>query len=137
MSREAGNAVTGFLAENCETEPNFSAACRGLLGNALFDRIMTREDIDLIALPRNEQQTVLMAFVPKKIAQLVHEQGWRVVTTRNLRYGATGAHAPIVSWIIEFHWDARASKTPAAVYRAALRAILSGVGQIAEDGTIS
>jgi hypothetical protein len=132
-----GHGMQEFLAENCEVEPDFAEGCRALLGEDLYHSAVELRQTDLAALPIAGQQRILMAIVPKKIAQAVHAQGWRVTTVRNIRYGGTRNTAPIVSWILQFSWDTRAATRPAAVYRDALRTVLTAVGQIAENGTIS
>lgn len=129
--------VRAFLADNIDREHVYGEACRELLGDELWTRITERRTIDFSALSRRDQQHVLMAFVPKKISQLVHPQGWRVMTTRNLRYGGQSGRAPMVTWIIRFVWDTQASDQPDVVYNASLRAVLAEVGKVEEDGSIS
>jgi hypothetical protein len=135
--REACQTVVEFLAENCAEEPEFAAGCRALLGEALYASTIGARTLRLDVLDREAQQKVLMAFVPKRISQAAIGQGWRVVTTRGLRYGGTEETAPMVAWVIEFRWDPRTSGTPRAVYRESLRSVFVGGGRISEDGTIS
>ncbi len=77
-----------------------------------------------------------MAFVPKRIADLVRTQGWRVETVHNIAYGGSG-HASMVTWVLRFHWDLRVTSTPDAVYRDSVRSVLSAPGLIAENGTLT
>jgi hypothetical protein len=135
-SREVGQDVQSFLAENCRLEPMFAKECQKLLGNDLFRRILESHDVALDQLEQASQQKVLMAFVPKKISQLVLVQGWRVITSRNIRYGG-GRRAPIVSWIFNFNWDTRVSSTPNIVYLECLKSVLAKRGYIAENGHLS
>jgi hypothetical protein len=130
-------AVCDFLVENFRCEEAFATASQSFLGSVVFSRILDERPIDLSAVDVGDQQRILMVFVPKKIASLVCQQGWKVSTGRNLRYGGTGGHAPMVTWIVNFSWHAQASSNPDPVYRACLREILNGVGAIEEDGRIS
>lgn len=134
---DVSNAIQVYLTENCEHEPEFAAACRTLLGDELFAQITRDQSATLTALSSADQQKILMALVPKKISQLVIPQGWRVATTANLRYGGAGGRAPMVTWILEFRSDLRATVSPQAVYRDSLKAVLTKSGHIAENGSIS
>jgi hypothetical protein len=130
ISRE----MQAFLAENFRLSPQFAASCQVLLGDALQAKIQSDDPLDFSLLSLEEQQKLLMVFVPKKISRLVHDQNWQVRTAWNLRYGGTSNAAPMVTWIMSFIWDARASSTPEAVYNDSLQAILASAGYIAEDG---
>ncbi len=133
---ETSKSVAEFLLENFALEPAFRDQCHTWLGAALFERIDTA-DPSFATLSTEEQQRILMVFVPKKIAQVIHDQGWSVSVSRNLRYGGRRQQAPMVSWIMNFQWDPRASRRPQALYREALREILTGAGKVEEDGRIS
>jgi hypothetical protein len=128
--------VVQFLAENFAREPLFAAACQEFLGDALHARIANRENIDFSRLSRDAGIRILMAFVPKKIIQLSHQQGWRIATNRNLRYGGEADQAPIVAWELIFSRDARGGNRPDELYRECISQILSRHGQIAKDGTL-
>jgi hypothetical protein len=128
--------VRDFLRENFQVSTEFASACRALLGDELYNKIDSQDEIDFRASHPEEQQKLLMCFVPKKIAQLVVIQGWLVTTARNIRYGG-GAHAPMVTWLITFTWDLRVSSTPNAVYSECLRSILAKSGYIEENGSLS
>lgn len=130
-------AVQRFLCENFARESAFRTACETHFGPDLFDAVNSDIPCSFSGRSLIEQQHVLMAFVPKKIAQLVCPQGWLVQTRYNLRYGGTEGRAPMVTWIIEFAWEIRIASTPDAVYRESLASVLSGVGRIAEDGSLS
>jgi hypothetical protein len=134
---EVSRAIQELLTENCNREPEFATACRQLFGDETYLRITQNQDVDLKSLTRQKQQQVLMAFVPKKISQLVYQQGWLIETTRNLRYGGRRGAAPMVSWIMRLRWDSRVSRRPDALYRDSLKEVLRRTGAIAEDGTIS
>jgi hypothetical protein len=130
-------AVAAFLKENFDREPAFASDARDLVGNEIFQAIVEGTVGSASTLAVFDQQELLMLYVPKKIAQIAHERGWRVETARNLRYGGSRQRAPMVTWIIDFKWDRRISSHPDAIYRDSLRLVLAKVGYIAEDGTIS
>ena len=131
----ACDAVRRFLRENFLRAQHFADTARILLGVDLFQAIVANSGINFSALQREQQQKVLMAFVPKKIADLVRPQMWRLDTKVNLRYGRSG-HAPMVTWIIEFNYDARAPGTPDTVYLDSVNSILAASGRIDSDGNI-
>jgi hypothetical protein len=128
--------VQAFLTENFGLESEFATKCQGLLGQVLYDAIRSNDAVDFARLTRDEQRKVLMAFVPKKLARIGNADGWRVETTRNIYYGEQG-EAPMVTWMIDFIWDARTGSVPEQVYRESLRTILAAAGQISADGTLT
>lgn|SRR6185312_5496008 len=130
-------AVAEFLNENFMLEPNFASASEKVLGNKLHSRIVDGTIPAAKRLDTAEQQKLLMLYVPKRIARIAHEYGWRTETVHNLRYGGASRRAPMVTWVIDFRWDARVSRQPDAIYRDSLKRILVGAGYIAEDGTLS
>lgn len=130
-------AVAEFLSENFSREASFAAASRSMLGDELHGRIISGTIPAAKRLELLEQQKLLMVYVPKRIAYIAHEYGWRTETIHNLRYGGTEKRAPIVTWVIDFRWDARVSSQPEAIYRDSLKRVLAGAGYIAEDGTLS
>ena len=79
--------VQDFLSANFATSPEFREMCRTLLGEALYSQIIGQVAVDFRILNSEDRQKLLMVFVPKKISQLVHVQGWQVKTLWNLRYG--------------------------------------------------
>ena len=131
-----GEAVQEFLQENLQRAEAFRSATQRLLGHELYDRLAGAKVDNLSRLTREAQQKVLMVFVPKKIAQLVRDQGWRLKTTHNLRYGASPHQAPMVSWIIEFITDPKSSRKPEAVYLRSVNDALTNVGEVTEDGRL-
>ncbi len=136
-TEEVGRAVQAFLAENFRREVEFADGSRGFLGKELYEQIDAIRVQDCGLLDSDNQQALLMLLVPKKIVQLVHDQGWRLVTLRNLRYGGTADRAPMVTWLLHFTWDPRATRTPDAVYRDSLKTVLNGAGRIAQDGSMT
>lgn len=127
--------VQDFLAENFLSSETFANASEALLGEMLYERISADARLNFCTLSREAQQKVLMIFVPKKILQMMQNQGWKISTAVNLRYGR-GSHAPMVSWIIHFQHDHRATTTPRAVYVEDLDAILTGAGRINSHGEV-
>lgn len=124
-----------FLRDNFKRELAFAESCRNLFGEALCKDINDKANVDFSALHLKAQQQVLMVIVPKLIAQRVQNQGWRIATERNLRYGGEG-NAPMVTWIVRFTWDAGAIAAPNVAHRDALAGIFHFVGLIREDGQI-
>lgn len=130
-------SVALFLAENFSREATFAAAARHVLGDAIYERIVDGTLPAAKRLSVTEQQKLLMLYVPKRIAQIAHEYGWRSETIHNLRYGGAAERAPMVTWVIDLRWDGRVSSQPDAIYLDSLKLILAGAGHIAEDGTLS
>ena len=125
-----------FLCDNFRSEPSFAESCRKLFGETLYQNINNSEvSVDFSTLLSEAQQQVLMVTVPKLIAQRVRNQGWRMVTKRNLRYGG-GATASMITWIMRFTWDTRAVSAPNIAHRDALTGIFHFVGSIRDDGQI-
>lgn len=128
------SAVLAFLRENFVLEPNFRQECEELMGQSLVAMIDNDEVTGIDGISRSEAQALLMAFVPKKIAQLVHNKGWLVRTDRNLRYGGVGTAAPMVTFALSFAWDTRSTATPLAVYRDSVKGVFANVGAITDEG---
>jgi hypothetical protein len=132
---EVNTWTKSFLAENLRREPDFAKGCREFLGEELVTQVTGCSPIDFSTLDRTGQQKIIMVMVPKMIAKLVHNEGWNVSTERNLSYGQAGC-APMVTWIVRFTWSSDGSATPDALYRAALKDILSGAGVVTDRGQI-
>jgi hypothetical protein len=128
--------VQRFLAEQWSLHPSLSESCQALLGEDLYKRLLADAPLDLGSLSPTEKQTLLMAFVPMRIAYRVHTAGWRIEVRRNLRYGGEAGVAPMVTWIIDFIADPRASATPNTVLRESLDTVFRAAGYITADGTI-
>jgi hypothetical protein len=136
-SPTVSRVIQNFLKENFQLSTEFATSCQSLFGNDMYRRVCGDALLNLGILSQEEQQKLLMVFVPKKIAQLVRDQNWRLRTTWNLRYGGRGGHAPMVTWVLSFIWDPRATSTPDAVYRDSLNGILASAGRIEDDGRIT
>jgi hypothetical protein len=127
--------IKNFLVENFNRDTVFANRCKGFWGEQLFNKIRQEDVINFADLTSEELQNFIMVIVPKLIARFVHNDGWRVQTEKNLRYGG-GEHAPMITWIVRFTWDAGATATPDALYRYALFNIFSGVGLVTDDGDL-
>ena len=131
--------MTGTTKETCiiEMQPE---RLRAVIHFAGEDRSKPsaegRLSLDTQSLSYEERQKLLMVFVPKKIAEMVHGQNRQVKTSQNLRYGGTADEAPMVTWVFSFLWDTRASVTPDAVYKDCLNLILSAAGYVSDTGQI-
>jgi hypothetical protein len=130
--------VSSFLAENFKREEVFAAASSGLLGQELYEKLNSGEcPDDLVGgLDSADIQNLLMALIPKRIINDTHRHGWKVTTRRNLRYGAAPS-APMVSWILDFHWDPRGSSSPQELYSESLKNAVAGVEEIDTRGKLS
>ena len=126
--------VSSFLAENFESEPAFRERAVDAIGEDVVIAI-GQANPDFSTLAPDIQQKLLMLFVPKKIAQLVHGEGWLLKTQYNLAYGTEG-EAPMVTFVFRLVWDPRFETSPRAVYRDSLLGSLAAFGSIAEDGEI-
>jgi len=135
MSQDASAEIIEFLRENFARAHQFAESSRALLGGELFETISNDSQVALSELDREAQQKILMLFVPKKMADLMRPQLWRLTTTRNLRYGRPG-HAPMVTWIVEFEFDRRAAATPDAVYVQNVNGVLASAGRIDGAGKL-
>jgi hypothetical protein len=136
--RDSHGLVCQFLASNFQNEALFSDAARAVLGDDLHRGICEDpSSVDVRDLLPATQQRLLMVLVPKRIAFDVHREGWCVDTIENLCYGGTRRRAPMVTWVLRFRWDVRASTQPEVLYRGALGRALERRGSIDADGTLS
>lgn len=132
-SDHVAEQVQAFMVENLARDDEFRARCRETLGADFCERLGFEEPVGFSALGREDQQRFLMVFVPKKIAQMVHNRGWRIVTKHNLRYGSP-PRAPMATWVLEFLPDEAVIATPDAGYREALRGIFQRFGSLNAEG---
>jgi len=128
--------VAEFLGENCRNDPEFERGFRNTAGNHIVDSFLQQPIALKSEYSKLEQQSILMAFVPKKIAHLLHRDGWKVVTAVNVRYGGTNARAPMVSWQMDFKWDRRYSTRPEVIYRECVREVFMNTRQITARGAL-
>jgi len=125
-----------FLAENFTQEPDFGRSARQVLGTEFYDALLGSQTVELARLSTDDQQRLLMVFVPKKITHLVHAEGWRLRTPHNLRYGGHSGQAPMVTWVFRFTWDRRYNTKPFSVYRDSLIDALTAAGEVDSEGRI-
>lgn len=125
-----------FLGEHCSLHAPLNDGCRALLGEGLHERLFAADPINLRSLSVMEQQIVLMAFVPVRIARQVHATGWRIEVVHNLRYGGEAGTAPMVTWVMDFIADSRALATPQTVLKEGLDTVLRGAGYVGIDGVV-
>jgi hypothetical protein len=120
-----------FLATNFEKDATFAAHAKTMLGKTAFDAICEDpSSVHLSEFAPIDQQRLLMVLVPKKIAFDAHTHGWCVDTVENVRYGGSEERAPMVSWILRFAWDDRATTQADVVYRESLSRVLARRGHI-------
>jgi hypothetical protein len=134
--QEVQEAAQRFLDEQCRLCPEFDTGCKRLFGDPLYGQVRNEEPFEMTSCQTVEQQMLLMAFIPAKLASRVYNTGWRVDTVRILHYGGELGAAPMVTWILDFCWDHRASSTPNEVLMAALRRALDGVGYVTAEGDL-
>jgi len=130
---DVSSSISKFLIENFKDD-DFRNACTTFLGDSLSQSIY--DLADLASLSNEDQQKILMVFVPKKLSHMHHNKGWKLEVEKNLRYGGHDSFAPMVTWIIKFKWDSRASSTPDLVYRESLNSILDQAGKINSSGIL-
>ncbi len=135
---KADALIARFLARNFQSDTEFSAEAGELLGDDIHSAICAAPDkVELHSRSISEQQAILTVLVPKRIAHESHQRGWHIATVENLCYGGSGGRAPMVTWILRFTWDERASTEPDVIYREALRSALKNRGVISEDGKLT
>lgn len=134
-NNEVCNFAQEFLRDNFRSESDFAKSCQNLFGEDLYKDIDSKTSVDFAVLSLEAQQQVLRVIVPKLIAKRIQNQGWRMVTKRNLRYGGEET-APMSTWIMRFTWDTRAVSAPSIAHRDALTGIFHFVGSIRDDGQI-
>jgi hypothetical protein len=132
---DTSGIVQQFLQENFKHSAEFAERSRAVLGDELYDSIVAANPCDFASLEREQQQRLLLVFVPKKIAQLLSGQAWRMVVPANLRYGQP-EHAPMVTWIMEFRHVPSAAGTPQANYLRNINGALAAAGSIDPAGEI-
>jgi hypothetical protein len=125
-----------FLIANFERDTDFAEQAKATLGQELFDAICTGKNRALKELDRSDQRLVLMVLVPKRIAFDAHRHGWSVDTVENLHYGGTGDRAGMVTWMLRFKWDERATTEADAIYADALGRVLARRGHINARGNL-
>jgi hypothetical protein len=136
-SAQADAMACQFLAGNFRDHPTFCEQARAVLGDPLHADICSRPTkVRVSELSVPHQGAILKMLVPKRIAFDSHQRGWLVATVENLSYGGVEGRAPMVSWIMRFSWDPRASTEAAALYRESLGTALENHGHIDGEGGV-
>jgi hypothetical protein len=136
-NNQACKVIQDFLSSNFKAVLSFGESSKTILGEDLYEKILENELVEFSKLSREKQQLVLNISVPKMIANELIDQGWRIETSQNLRYGRKeAASAPMVTWIFEFKKDTRSSVNSAARYHDNLISITTNAGQIDGEGEI-
>jgi hypothetical protein len=125
-----------FLTANFERDATFASQAKATLGQDIFGAICTGKGKALKELGRSDQRLVLMVLVPKRIAFDAHRHGWSVDTIENLHYGEADDQAGMVTWMLRFKWDERATTEADSIYREALPRILARHGHITPRGLL-
>lgn len=133
----ASRAEQLHLKENLTNLPRFAGQTRELFGAPLYQRFISERDVPLHELSNRERQNFSMALVPKRIAGNLSQQGWRVRTDLNVRYGGEPGSAPMVSWIFRLKWEPGGLATPRKAYEEAVAAVYERKGALEKDGSIS
>lgn len=133
---EVLNYIKNFLHENIKEEEKFSNECKNLFGEEMFSTFNSENKVTRNKFTFIELQKIYMIFVPKFLSNKLHVNGWKLKTKINLYYGGNSGTAPMVTWIIDFHYDAKKLPTPKKIYRESLMSIFRGVGYIDEQGKL-
>jgi hypothetical protein len=131
----ASAMVVSYLRANLGQSPDYASHLRNLMGDALFEDVVNG-DPDFRSWSQLDQQKLLLAFVPKRIAFETHHQGWIVRTRHSVRYGGEAATAPMTSWILEFVPDSRASIVRNDLYEESISICIKTTQSIDADGNM-
>lgn len=135
--RDEASRLQRFLNGNFARDATFAKQSREWIGEAIYGELTSEGALEIAELDQSACQSILMTVVPKAIAYVVHRDGWRVETVQNLAYGGRAEIAPMVTWVMYFRWDPRASTDAEDVYRESLEAVHANAGVIRADGIIS
>ena len=128
---------SAFLSENFDAFDDFEESCYSIWGGTFHSALRSGSISDLSQLSDEKRQRLLMAFVPKKIASQIQNDGWKFRTSENLCYGsAQRGSAPMVTWIFSFERDPLASVRPQEAYRESILGIFEKSGFIGPNGEI-
>lgn len=135
-TRAESRLIKEYLRANFDSEPAFAASARDALGDDLYEEILRDRGMMAAGLESAAQQALLMTLVPKALARVCANAGWRLETLRNLRYGDGAQRAAMVSWLFRANWDQQLSRNPEQGYRASLRTVHAHVGHIEANGRL-
>ncbi len=129
------DVVNPFLYDNFIFNSEFAQKCTDVFGDEICTAIRTAQPLPM-SLTVEEQQKLLMVYIPKKIASSIRGQRWSLETTYNVRYGGNDNHAPMVSWIFRFRSYRDANLHENRVYNESLMSIFPSMVRIKDDGEI-
>jgi len=129
-------SIKNFLQDNFEREEEFKESCENFFEEELFEMITGEDKLDTENLSQVQKNKLMMIFVPKKLSQLVHNDGWSIDTEMNCHYGGENKTAPMVSWIFNFSWKPGNTDIPNQIYKECLLGILAKVVHIKDDGEL-
>lgn len=136
-SKEVCSSIQSFLSENFNAVKEFSEKSELVLGHKLHERILSEKPMDFSGIPPEHQQKILNIFVPKKLSNALSDEGWKIETSHNLRYGGEkDGNAPMVTWIFDFKKDERSTSKPGELYHENLISITENIGKINVKGEI-
>lgn len=127
-----------YLRQNAEDSEAFRVACESFFDPDVIDIFDQASSVGLSLgdLPREHQQRVVSAVVPKRIAFVASLAGWKVTTYANWRYGGDDATAPMCTWAFHMERDPRADQNAHAVYLDSVSTILAEAQRIQDDGDL-
>lgn len=127
-----------YLRQNAADSSGFRSTLESFFDEDVRDLIDSRTELsDLAALPRDTQQRLVCAIVPKRVAHVAAISGWLVETRMNWHYGGTNSTAPMCTWSFDFTRDSRSDRNPHAVYLDSVASILAGARRVEDDGALS
>ena len=129
--------ILAYLKENAEESEGFRTAIESFFDDdtrALIEHGLQTTRLE--DLPRDIQQRIVCAVVPKRVAHVASVSGWRIETNMNWHYGGTQRTAPMCTWSFEFVRDQRWDRNPHAVYLDSVANILAGAKQIDDSGIL-
>lgn len=134
--QDASKLIATYLRANGVSSPDYAGHLRNLIGDTLYDEIHNNDAIDFRTWTQEEQQKLLLAFVPKRIAFETHHHGWVVHTRNAVRYGGEANTAPMASWILEFVPDKRGSLVKHELYVESIDFCIRSTQVIDVDGNV-
>jgi hypothetical protein len=123
--------VTNYLLQNFKDVPEFMEAASEILGKDVADALK-KKNIEVLCAAEDAHQRLLLALVPKLIAEKLREQRWSIDVDWSFSYGGSSS-APMVTWAIDFS-RAPQEATPAQIYADNVARILERAGAIDADG---
>jgi hypothetical protein len=125
-------ALISVIHENLREVPSFRSAALTFLGPQIVSDIESGVDPGPTVPAHNDlRRSLLMAFIPKRVADVARLHGWAVDIRRNVAYPGGGPETTMLSWVIRFRWDQRAAEAPIETYRASVATVLAHVELLA------